>query len=216
MGFTSPIEEQYKNLNRLRNQLLSSQVINDSKLEISKKQISETSKKIEQGKNEIKQFCHSLTKEEMQIRGKELMELEKNLEIEKKSYETIINYNTILKTNISQIEHNMNELRMFKDIKDTNKELKKMELINTSAALAENVNIILNQKLREENINEEFKNVSQIYNANTKTTDAYLKEILGNTPKEENKEFIKLYNLFVKKILFEIFLVIYFYLRLKT
>ena len=189
MGFTSPIEEQYKNLNRLRNQLLSSQVINDSKLEISKKQISETSKKIEQGKNEIKQFCHSLTKEEMQIRAKELMELEKNLEIEKKSYETIINYNTILKTNISQIEHNMNELRMFKDIKDTNKELKKMELINTSAALAENVNIILNQKLREENINEEFKNVSQIYNANTKTTDAYLKEILGNTPKEENKEF---------------------------
>ena len=100
MGFTSPIEEQYKNLNRLRNQLLSSQVINDSKLEISKKQISETSKKIEQGKNEIKQFCHSLTKEEMQIRAKELMELEKNLEIEKKSYETIINYNTILKTNI--------------------------------------------------------------------------------------------------------------------
>ena len=190
MGFTSPFEEQYKNLNRLRNQLLSSQVINDSKLEISKKQISETSKKIEQGKNEIKQFCHSLTKEEMQIRAKELMELEKNLEIEKKNYETIINYNTILKTNISQIEHNMNELRMFKDIKDTNKELKKMELINTSAALAENVNIILNQKLREENINEEFKNVSQIYNANTKTTDAYLKEILGNTPKEENnKEF---------------------------
>ena len=83
----------------------------------------------------------------------------------------------------------MNELRMFKDIKDTNKELKKMELINTSAALAENVNIILNQKIREENIYEQFKNVGQIYNANTKTTDAYLKEILGNTPIEGNKEF---------------------------
>ena len=93
MGFTSPIEEQYKNLNRLRNQLLTSQVINDAKIETSSKKISEISKKIEQGKNEIKQFCHSLTKDELQIKAKKLMMLERDLEIEKKNYDTILNYN---------------------------------------------------------------------------------------------------------------------------
>ena len=189
MGFTSPIEEQYKNLNRLRNQLLTSQVINDAKLENSNNNISETSKQIEQGKNEIKQFCHSLTKEELQLKAKDLMELEKNLEIEKKKNDTIRNYNTLLKTNLSQIENNLNELRMFKDIKDINKELKKMELINSSAALAENVNIILNQKIREENINEGLKNINEIYEGSAKKSDEYLKEILGNTKIEENGGF---------------------------
>ena len=189
MGFTSPIEEQYKNLNRLRNQLLKSQVINDAKIETSSKKISEISKKIEQGKNEIKQFCHSLTKEELELKAKDLMELEKNLEIEKKKDETIRNYNNLLKNSISQIENNMDELRMYKDIKDMNKEMKKMELINTSSALAENVNNILNQKKREESINEGLKNINEIFNGNSKTTDEYLKEILGNTKIEENGGF---------------------------
>ncbi len=34
MGFSSPIEKQYENLSRLRRQLLSSQALNDIKLEI--------------------------------------------------------------------------------------------------------------------------------------------------------------------------------------
>ena len=84
MGFTSPIEEQYKNLNRLRNQLLTSQVINDAKIETSSKKISEISKKIEQGKNEIKQFCHSLTKDELQIKAKEINDVRKRFRNGKK------------------------------------------------------------------------------------------------------------------------------------
>ena len=94
MGITTPIEEeQYNNLNRLRNKLLMSQLMNDSKIEISEKNISTIGKKIEQGKNEIKQFCHSLTKDELQIKAKKLMMLERDLEIEKKNYDTILNYN---------------------------------------------------------------------------------------------------------------------------
>ena len=189
MGFTSPIEEQYKNLYRLRNQLLKSQVINDAKIETSSKKISEISKKIEQGKNEIKQFCHSLTKEELELKAKDLMELEKNIEMEKKNHGTLFEYNSLLKTNISKIENNLNELKMIKDMNDINKEMKKMELINTSATLAEHVNIILNQKKKEEKIIDELKNIEQINNGSSKTPDEYLKEILGNTKIEENGGF---------------------------
>ena len=85
MGITTPIEEeQYNNLNRLRNKLLMSQLMNDSKIEISEKNISKISKKIEQGKNEIKQFCHSLTKDELQIKAKEINDVRKRFRNGKK------------------------------------------------------------------------------------------------------------------------------------
>ena len=189
MGFSSPIDKQYENLSRLRRQLLSSQALNDIKLEISQKNISEISKKIEQGKNELKQFCHTLTKDEMQLKAKELMELEKDIEMEKKNHGTLFEYNSLLKTNISKIENNLNELKMIKDMNGINKEMKKMELINTSATLAEHVNIILNQKKKEEKIIDELKNIEQINNGSSKTPDEYLKEILGNTKIEENGGF---------------------------
>ena len=189
MGFSSPIDKQYENLSRLRNQLFSSQALNDIKLKISQKNISEISKKIEQGKNDLKQFCHTLTKDEMQLKAKELMELEKNIEMEKKNHGTLFEYNSLLKTNISKIENNLNELKMIKDMNDINKEMKKMELINTSATLAEHVNIILNQKKKEEKIIDELKNIEQINNGSSKTPDEYLEEILGNTKIEENGGF---------------------------
>ena len=189
MGFTSPIEGQYKNLNRLRNKLLTIQIINDAKIETSSKKISEISKKIEQGKNEIKQFCHSLTKDELQIKAKKLMMLERDLEIEKKNYDTIFNYNTLLKNNIFQVEATMNELMMLTNTKDINKQMKKMDIINTSTVLSENINILLNQKKKEENINVELKNIDEFFNGFSKTSDSYLKEILGNSKIEENGGF---------------------------
>ena len=190
MGITTPIEEeQYNNLNRLRNKLLMSQLINDSKIEISEKNISSISKKIKQGKNEIKQFCHSLTKDELQIKAKKLMMLERDLEIEKKNYDTILNYNTLLKNNISQVETTMNELMMLTNTKDINKQMKKMDIINTSTVLSENINILLNQKKKEENINVELKNIDEFFNGFSKTSDSYLKEILGNSKIEENGGF---------------------------
>ena len=93
MGISTPIEEeQYNNLNRLRNKLLMNQIFNDTKIEMSEKNISTISKQIEQGKNEIKQFCHSLTKDELEIKAKKLIMLERDLEIEKKNYNTTLNY----------------------------------------------------------------------------------------------------------------------------
>ena len=190
MGITTPIEEeQYNNLNRLRNKLLMSQLINDSKIEISEKNISSISKKIKQGKNEIKQFCHSLTKDELQIKAKKLMMLERDLEIEKKNYDTILNYNTLLKNNISQVETTMNELMMLTNTKDINKQMKKMDIINTSTVLSENISILLNQKKKEESINKELNNINEIFNEYPKTVDSYLKEILGNSKIEENGGF---------------------------
>ena len=166
-----------------------SQVINDAKIELSEKNISEISKQIEQGKNEIKQFCHSLTNDELQIKAKKLIMLERDLEIEKKNYDTILNYNTLLKNNISQVEINMNELIILKNTKNINKQMKKMDIINTSTILAENVNIILNEKKKEKNINAVLNNNNEIYNGYPKTADSYLKEILGNSKIEENEGF---------------------------
>ena len=74
------------------------------------------------------------------------MMLERDLEIEKKNYDTILNYNTLLKNNISQVETTMNELMMLTNTKDINKQMKKMDIINTSTVLSENINILLNQK----------------------------------------------------------------------
>ena len=190
MGISTPIEEeQYNNLNRLRNKLLMSQLMNDSKIEISEKNISTISKKIEQGKNEIKQFCHSLTKDELEIKAKKLIMLERDLEIEKKYYDTTLNYITLLKNNISQVESSMNQLIMIMNTKDINKQMNKMDIINASSTLSENVNILLNQKKKEESINKELNNINEIFNEYPKTVDSYLKEILGNSKIEENGGF---------------------------
>ena len=91
MGFTSPIEEQYNNLYRLRNQLFVNQKINEVKLETSKNKISDIGKSIEQGNNEIKQFCHCLTKKELEIKAKQLMMLQRDLELETKNFDAILN-----------------------------------------------------------------------------------------------------------------------------
>ena len=190
MGFTSPIEEQYNNLYRLRNQLFLNQKINEVKLETSKNKISDIGKSIEQGNNEIKQFCHCLTKEELEIKAKQLMMLQRDLELETKNFDAILNYNNLLKNNIYEIENNMNELIILKNTKDINKEFKKMELINTYATLSENANILLNQKERENNIIKKLENIDEIYNWNKKTPEQYLKEILSNTKIEKNIGFL--------------------------
>ena len=190
MGISTPIEEeQYNNLNRLRNKLLMNQIFNDTKIEMSEKNISTISKQIEQGKNEIKQFCHSLTKDELQIKAKKLIMLERDLEIEKKYYDTTLNYITLLKNNISQVESSMNQLIMIMNTKDINKQMNKMDIINASSTLSENVNILLNQKKKEESINKELNNINKIFNEYPKTVDSYLKEILGNSKIEENGGF---------------------------
>ena len=190
MGISTPIEEeQYNNLNRLRNKLLMNQIFNDTKIEMSEKNISTISKQIEQGKNEIKQFCHSLTKDELEIKAKKLIMLERDLEIEKKYYDTTLNYITLLKNNISQVESSMNQLIMIMNTKDINKQMNKMDIINASSTLSENVNILLNQKKKEESINKELNNINEIFNGYPKTVDSYLKEILGNSKIEENGGF---------------------------
>ena len=191
MGITTPIEEeQYNNLYRLRNQLFVNQKINEVKLETSKNKISDIGKSIEQGNNEIKQFCHCLTKEELEIKAKQLMMLQRDLELETKNFDAILNYNNLLKNNIYEIENNMNELIILKNTKDINKEFKKMELINTYATLSENANILLNQKERENNIIKKLENIDEIYNWNKKTPEQYLKEILSNTKIEKNIGFL--------------------------
>ena len=83
----------------------------------------------------------------------------------------------------------MNQLIMIMNTKDINKQMNKMDIINASSTLSENVNILLNQKKKEESINKELNNINEIFNEYPKTVDSYLKEILGNSKIEENGGF---------------------------
>ena len=184
MGVSSPVKEQLKNLRRVRNLLLTDIELNEVKLKELEKKILEYSNKITKEQNEIKQFQYSLSKVELQIKARNIISLENNKKREEKSYDMKLSYNDNLKNNLSTIENKIAELHLYETLKETEKAMKKTDLINTSATLAENASLLLNEKENQEQILDAIK-----ITEDEKTPDDILKEILGDTKNSETGGF---------------------------
>ena len=184
MGFSSPVDDQYKNLRRVRNKLLLNIEIKKIELEKSEEEIKKMSKQITQEQDEIKQFSHTLTKDELQIRAKKLISLEKDKEREKQNYDRLDKYNDLLKTNLSSVENKMNELELHKNLKDTNEVL--TNLIDTSQTIADNAQKIMTSIENGNQIIEGLTITSGAITGDNRTPDDLLKELLGDTKNGEN------------------------------
>ena len=189
MGVSSPVKEQLKNLRRVRNLLLTDIELNEVKLKELEKKILEYSNKITKEQNEIKQFQYSLSKVELQIKARNIISLENNKKREEKNYDMKFNYNENLKNNLFAIENKIDELRLYKTLKETEKAMKKTDLISTSATLAENASLLLKEKEKQERILGELKTTGELISEDKRTPDDILKEILGDKKNSENGGF---------------------------
>ena len=99
------------------------------------------------------------------------------------------NYNENLKNNLSEIEIKIDELRSYKNLKETEDTMKKLELINTSETLAKNALILLKEKEKQDEILNTLKITGDLVSENKKTPDDILKEVLGDTKNLENGGF---------------------------
>ena len=189
MGFSSPIDDHISNLSRARNMFLTSIEINDVQLKTLEKDISEKSQEITDLKNEIKQFQYSLTKEELQLKAQKLISLENDSKSLESKFNNKNNYNETLKQNLSTIENKIDELKMYKNVKEGNKILKELGLIDTCQALEDNAFLILKEQEKQEQINQKLQITSELLNEDKRTPDDVLKEILGVSKTEENGGF---------------------------
>ena len=187
MGFSSPVEDQIKNLRRVRNQLITAVEFKNIELEKSKEEITKLDNQMTQEKDEIKQFSHSLSKEELELRAKKLISLEKDKAREKQNNERLDKYNELLKNNLNSVESKINELEFYKNIKGVNDVL--TNLIDTSNEISKNAITILSKNENDDKNKGELTAIDKVITGNNKTPDDVLKEILGDTKTVENGGF---------------------------
>ena len=186
MGISSPIKEQLKNLSRVRNLLLTDIEINKVKLDKLENNINDYGTQITQLRNEIVQFQYSLTKDELEIKAKKIISLENDKNREKKNYDMKSAYNENLKDNLNIIENKIDEIHIYENLKESDKLMKKLDLINTSAVVAENAVILLKEKEKKEKSLDTLKITGDLISENKKTPDDILKELIGETKNSEN------------------------------
>ena len=184
MGISSPIEDQLKNLRRVRNKLLTTGEFKKIELEKSEGEITKLSNQITQEQDEIKQFSHSFSKDELEIRAKKLIALENDKDREKQKYDRLNKYNELLKNNLNSVESKINELEFHKDIEDTNGVLN--NLIDTSKVISDNAVKIMLTNENDEGIIGQLTAANGAITGNKKTPDDILKELLGDTKNVEN------------------------------
>ena len=189
MGISSPIKDQLKNLSRVRNLLLKDIEINKVKLDELENNINDYGTQITQLRNEIVQFQYSLTKDELEIKAKKIISLENDKNREKKNYDMKSAYNENLKDNLNIIENKIDEIHIYENLKESDKLMKKLDLINTSAVVAENAVILLKEKEKQEKSLSTLKITGDLISENKKTPDDILKELLGETKNSENGGF---------------------------
>ena len=186
MGISSPIKEQLKNLSRVRNLFLINIEINEVKLKHLEKKINDYGTQITQLRNEIVQFQYSLTEDELQLKAKKIISLENDKNREIKNYDMKSAYNTNLKENLNLIENKIEEIHIYENLNESDKVMKKLDLINTSAVLADNAVILLKEKEKQEKSLATLKITGDLISENKKTPDDILKDLLGNSKNSEN------------------------------
>ena len=189
MGISSPIKDQLKNLSRVRNLLLTEIEINKVKLDQLENNINDYGTQITQLRNEIVQFQYSLTKDELEIKAKKIISLENDKNREKKNYDMKLAYNENLKDNLNIIGNKIDEIHIYENLKESDKLMKILELINTSAVVAENAVILLKEKEKQEESLASLKITGGLISENKTTPDDILKELLGDTKNSENGGF---------------------------
>ena len=172
MGFSSPVDKQIEYLNRVRNQLLTAMECKKIVIEKAEEEITKLRNQITQEQDEIKQFSHSLSKDELQVRAKKILGLEKELERKWRNNCRLIEYYDLLNKNLKSLEDKINELELNRNNKD---------IIEVYILTMEEIDKMIKSEIPREGGFE--------IPVDRRTPDDVLKEILSDTKNDENGGF---------------------------
>ena len=160
---------------------LSNTTINIIKIEKKEKNIQVLDNQIKLIENDLKQNQYSYSDTEKKAKARKVMELKKQLLLEKKGLEEASTYNETLNNNKNTIESKIEEIRNMKVISQGNIALENVGDTNAADVLQNNVERVMREQQERDQKLAILKNGNNAINADLgfKDEDDYLKNLLG-------------------------------------
>ena len=174
-------EDPIVKLNKLRSQVMSTIEINKIKISKLEQDIQNFDTQIKQGENDIKQNQYSYSDLEKKAKVKKLMEYQKDRQRAQANLEKLSAYNETLKSNLSNVESKIEEIRNNMQFREGNEIMNQLGDLDTGDILQENIQNIMRQQQQDMQNLRILENGNNAINANLgiKNEDDYLKSLLG-------------------------------------
>ena len=172
--------EQIRQLNNLRNNVLTTIEINKVKISSQEKQIQEIDEQIKQLSNDLVQNQYSYSETEKLQKAQKIVELKTDRQRAQKSLDLLKANNENLKNNENMINSKIEEIKSFGTMNEQNKIMGQLADTDPTAALQQNLRDIMKQQQKDEEMIRALNVGNTAANSGVGTADDLLKQLLGS------------------------------------
>ena len=172
--------EQIRQLNNLRNNVLTKIEINKVKISSQEQQIQEIDEQIKQLSNDLVQNQYSYSETEKLQKAQKIVELKTDRQRAQKSLDLLKANNENLKNNENMINSKIEEIKSFGTMNAQNDIMKKIADTDPTAALQQNLRDIMKQQQKDEEMIKALNVGNTAANSGVGTADDLLKQLLGS------------------------------------
>ena len=172
--------EQIRQLNNLRNNVLTTIEINKVKISSQEQQIQELDEQIKQLSNDLVQNQYSYSETEKLQKAQKIVELKTDRQRAQKSLDLLKANNENLKNNENMINSKIEEIKNFGTMNEQNKLMGQLADTDPTAALQQNLKDIMKQQQKDEEMIRALNVGNTAANSGVGTADDLLKQLLGS------------------------------------
>ncbi len=172
--------EQIRQLNNLRNNVLTTIEINKVKISSQEQQIQEIDEQIKQLSNDLVQNQYSYSETEKLQKAQKIVELKTDRQRAQKSLDLLKANNENLKNNENMINSKIEEIKNFGTMNEQNKLMGQLADTDPTAALQQNLRDIMKQQQKDEEMIRALNVGNTAANSGVGTADDLLKQLLGS------------------------------------
>lgn len=172
--------EQIRQLNNLRNNVLTNIEINKVKISGQEQQIQELDEQIKQLSNDLVQNQYSYSETEKLQKAQKIVELKTDRQRAQKSLDLLKANNENLKNNENMINSKIEEIKSFGTMNEQNKIMGQLADTDPTAALQQNLRDIMKQQQKDEEMIRALNVGNTAANSGVGTADDLLKQLLGS------------------------------------
>jgi predicted RNA-binding protein with EMAP domain len=172
--------EQIRQLNNLRNNVLTKIEINKVKISSQEQQIQELDEQIKQLSNDLVQNQYSYSETEKLQKAQKIVELKTDRQRAQKSLDLLKANNENLKNNENMINSKIEEIKNFGTMNEQNKLMGQLADTDPTAALQQNLRDIMKQQQKDEEMIRALNVGNTAANSGVGTADDLLKQLLGS------------------------------------
>ena len=187
--------EQIRQLNNLRNNVLTTIEINKVKISGQEQQIQELDEQIKQLSNDLVQNQYSYSETEKLQKAQKIVELKTDRQRAQKSLDLLKANNENLKNNENMINSKIEEIKNFGTMNEQNKLMGQLADTDPTAALQQNLRDIMKQQQKDEEMLRVLNSGNNAVSAGMGTADDVLKQILGSgtggAPPADDRNFLR-------------------------